>query len=538
METVHKIDLYIIDMLYIIIIQLITMSNFFSSQIIANEFMTFHTGTPPVELFSNPDERFGTLSITVAKTKKTTRPLYIQYTIDVSESMDEKSNNPSRLDYVKRTLVKMFEFLVETIETDVWIHVDTFSTDFSTIIDKVLLTKDNIKELIERVMSLKTIQLTNIELALNNSDITMTSTIQSNPEYNSIHLFLTDGDATVGSRSVDTLVKLVNPAYTNVFIGYGEDHNSQLLSKCANKTLKNKYLFVDNFENTGVVYGEVIHALLYSAVKDVSITMSSNNMIYDATNNQWVQTLQIPFLLSEKEHLYHVKSSSPEDAEAIITGTILNQLDSNLQLEITGENQILSTIMVLPKLEDEHGQIEIELVDLSKYIFRQKTMELLYTASKQYIYNDTMENFKQSLKDFYKKMRLYMEANSLNEDTFMKILCEDIHISYITLGTHEGAMLSESRNTSQRQQSNYRSGSNTYRILRQNAVCGGIQRSCSIQNHYQLEHDYCDEENIDEEVVDQGNNDPTDINNYNTSFIQEDIYSTQETLNIIRAVSS
>jgi hypothetical protein len=120
----------------------------------------------------------------------------------------------------------------------------------------------------------------------------------------------------------------------------------------------------------------------------------------------------------------------------------------------------------------------------------------------------------------------------------MKILCEDIHISYITLGTHEGAMLSESRNTSQRQQSNYRSGSNTYRILRQNAVCGGIQRSCSIQNHYQLEDDYCHEENIDEEVVDQGTNDPTDINNYNTSFIQEDIYSTQETLNIIRAVSS
>ena len=524
-------------MLYIIIIQPITMSNFSSSPIIANEFMTFHTGTLPVELFSNPEERFGTLSITVAKTKKTTKPLYIQYTIDVSESMDERSNSHSRLDYVKRTIVKMFEFLVETIETDVWIHIDAFSTDFITIIKKVLLTKDNIKELIERVMSLKTIQLTNIELALNNSNTTMTSTIQSNPEYNSIHLFLTDGDATVGSRSVDTLVKLVNPAYASVFIGYGEQHNSQLLSKCANKTLENKYLFVDNFENTGVVYGEVIHALLYSAVKDVSITMTENARIYDATNNKWVQTLQIPVLLSEKEHLYHVKSSLPEEAaEATITGTILNQLDSELQLEITGENQILSNIMTLPNLVDEDNVIEP--VDLSKYIFRQKTMELLYVASKQYIYDDNMENFKQSLKAFYKQMRLYMEENGLNEDTFMKILCEDIHISYVTLGTDQGSMLSESRNTSQRQQSNYRSGSNTHRILRQNAVYGGIQRSCSIQNDYQLEDHYCDEENIEEEVVDERTNDPTDINNYNTDFIQEDVYSTQETLNIIRAVSS
>jgi len=256
----HKIDPYIIDMLYVINIQLITMSNFSSNPIIANDIMTFHTGTLPIELFSNSEERFGTLSITIAKTKKTTMPLYIQCTIDISESMSEETNRHSRLDYVKRTLVKMFEFLVETIDTDVWIHIDAFSTDFITIIDTILLTKDNIKELIEKVMSLKTIHLTNIELALNNSDITMTSTIQSNPEYSTLHLFLTDGDATVGSRSIDTLVKLVNPAYTTVFIGYGAQHNSALLSKCASKTLQNKYLFVDNFENTGIVYGEVIHS--------------------------------------------------------------------------------------------------------------------------------------------------------------------------------------------------------------------------------------------------------------------------------------
>jgi hypothetical protein len=53
-----------------------------------------------------------------------------------------------------------------------------------------------------------------------------------------------------------------------------------------------------------------------------------------------------------------------------------------------------------------------------------------------------------------------------------------------------------------------------------------------------LEDEYCDEENIEEEPVYERTNDPTDINNYNTDFIQEDVYSTQETLNIIRAVSS
>ena len=516
------------------------MSNFSSTSIIANECMVFHTAPLPVEIFSNPDERFGSLSITISKTKKTTKPLYIQCTIDISDSMSEKTNQYSRLDYVKRTIAKMFEFLVGNIETDIWVHIDTFSTNFTTIIGTVLLTKENVEELIEKVMALKTMYMTNIELALNKSDKIMRSEIQSNPEYNAIHLFLTDGDATAGANSVDTLVKLVNPEYTNVFIGYGAQHNSVLLSKCANKTLKNIYLFVDNFEYTGVAYGEVLHDLLYSAVKDVSITMSPGASIYNAVNNQWVQTLLIPALLSEKEHLYNIKSSTPENAEATLEGTIMNQLDSDVTLEITGDKQILSNIVTLPNLIDENNVIQP--VDLSKYIFRQKTMELLYTASKINRYSPIAEDVKKSLKEFFKEMRMYMEANHLMEDTFMKILCEDIHLSYVTLGTEEGCMLSESRNTSQRQQTAYRSGSESCQrqfapvhMVRQNAcvIDNDIQRCSSIQ--YDYEEIVEDENNENNNYVDP--NDPYDIENYNTAFIKDDIYSTQQTIEITRAVS-
>ena len=520
------------------------MSHFASNPIIANECMLFHTQEFPVEIFSNPEERFGTLSITVSKTKKTTKPLYIQCTIDNSDSMSEQSANHSRLDYVKRTIVKMFEFLVETIETDVHVHVDTFSTNFTTLIDTILLTKENAKEITEKVMSLDTQHMTNIELALNNSDKKMMSILDSNPEYNAIHLFLTDGDATIGSRNVDTLVKLVNPHYTTVFIGYGAQHNSNLLSKCANKTVHNKYVFVDNFEYTGIVYGEVLHGLLYSAVKDVTITMSPDSFIYDAMSNQWVQTLMIPSLLSEKEHVYHVKSTSQQDSQAIVAGTIQNQLDSHGRtINITGENEILSSIDQLPNLTDENNIVEA--VDLSKYIFRQKTMEMLYAASKLHTHKKSILELKEELKVFYKQMQLYMEAKGLKKDTFMKILCEDVYICYSTLGTNEGCMLSESRNTSQRHQTVYRCGSETHRgkrnrIVRQNANCS-IQRSCSIQNHYDLEEPETYQENPDEyEEKDETTNDPndaTDIDNYNTEFINEQVYSTQQTIEVTRAVS-
>jgi von Willebrand factor type A domain len=515
------------------------MSNFSSNPIIATNYLEFHTEAFPVEIFSNPDEQFGILSITVSKTKKTEKPLYIQCTIDNSDSMSDKTNKHSRLDYVKRTIIKMFEFLVENVETAVWIHVDTFSTNFSTIIGRVLLTKENVEDSIQKVMSLKTLDMTNIELALNSSDKIMTSMIQSNPEFNVVHLFLTDGEPTAGSMSVDTLVKLVNPKYTNVFIGYGAQHNSALLSKCANKTLQNKYLFVDNFENTGVVYGEIIHTLLYSAVKDVSITMSQDAFIYDAVKNQWVQTLMVPVLLSEKEHVYHVKSSSPETVIATLEGTIQNQLDNDgVSVDITGENEMLCNTYTLPNL--------VNPVNLSKYIFRQRTMELLYQASKIDKNHESIVKIKKDLKDFFKQMRLYMEANDLSEDTFMKILCEDIHLSYLTIGTDEGCMLSESRNTSHCQQTLYRSGSDSCRrplsnnIRRQNAVCNDIQRSYSIQHYDNQQGDEC-EDHEDVEEDEQYNivksDDPNDIENYNTAFIREDIYSTQETIEITRAIS-
>jgi hypothetical protein len=346
-------------------------------------------------------------------------------------------------------------------------------------------------------------------------------------------------------------VKLVNTEYTNVFIGYGAQHNSELLSKCANKTLQNKYLFVDNFENTGVVYGEIIHTLLYSAVKDVSITMSPDALIYDAVKNQWVQTLMVPALLSEKEHMYHVKSSSPETVIATLEGTIQNQLDDDglmiddcpISIEITGENEILCSICKFPDLISDDGVTCP--VNLSKYIFRQRTMELLYESSKINKNPESIVKIKKDLKHFFKQMRLYMEENDLSEDTFMKILCEDIHLSYLTIGTDEGCMLSESRNTSHYQQTLYRSGSDSCRrpqsnIRRQHAVSNHIQRSYSIQQYDNQEGDECeDHEDVEEDEQHKiaKSDDPNDIENYNTAFIREDIYSTQETIEITRAIS-
>ena len=103
----------------------------------------------------------------------------------------------------------------------------------------------------------------------------------------------------------------------------------------------------------------------------------------------------------------------------------------------------------------------------------------------------------------------------------MKILCEDIHISYSTLGSREGNMLSQSRNTSQIDQSCHRSGS-AYVIGR------NIRRIVHLSDD---ENSNSDSDSDNDSVSTNVNK--YDISNYNNQFITEDVYSTQDTIRTI-----
>ena len=490
------------------------------SSIISNKQLMFHNKTMPIKLFENPTDIFGTLTIKLAKTNKTKKPLFIKSTIDVSGSMDEDSDkNGTRLDYVKRTIIKMLNFLVKTVESDVWIQIDSFSNTFNTVIKKVLLTTSNIDNIINDINNVTSDSMTNIGLAITESNKIIESVMKEHPEYKVIHLFLTDGDPTVGEKNTNKLANMVNSAHTNVFIGYGMQHNAKLLRAFSNKGINNKYMLVDNFENTGLVYGEIIHSLLYSVLENGIITMSDGSLIYDAKTNCWEKSIEIPSLISEKENIYHIKSinsMNPNNITCSLSGNIVNTDNNNTEKF----HCIIKQDEGKDEVKDENNN------DLSKYIFRQITMELLYKAANIGI-EDSISSLKREMKTVFKKMKMYMNTNNLEEDIFMKILCEDIHISYSTLGSREGTMLSQSRNTSQIDQSCHRSGSEYVRVR-------NIRRFLSDDDS-----DYDNDSDSDNDVYSNSDNDNDsistlvnkyDIGNYNNQFITEDIYSTQDTI--------
>lgn len=475
------------------------MSSFVSS-IISNKQLVFHNKTMPIEIFQNPTDVFGRLSVTLEKTNKTTKPLFIKSTIDVSGSMDEDSDkNGTRLDYVKRTLIKMLQFLVKTVESDVWIQIDSFSNTFDTVVKKVLLTSDNINNMMNNINEVTSDSMTNIGLGLIESNKILDSAMKEHPEYKIVHLFLTDGEPTAGERDAKELANMVNPEYSNIFIGYGMEHNAKLLKAFSNRGINNKYMLIDNFENTGLVYGEIVHSLLYSVLENVTITMSEGSLIYDARTNQWEQSLRVSSLLSEKENTYHIKThSSPSfDVTCSLSG-IMSDTNDDYECVIG------------------HSDSESSEVDLSKYIFRQMTMELLHKASNICLY-DNITSLKNEMKLFFKKMNMYMNDNQLQNDAFMKILCEDMHISYSTLGSSEGNMLSQSRHTSQIDQSCHRSGS-------------GYRMRVFGRQHATVDSDSDSDSDADSESTEMNK---YDIDKYDNAFITDDIYSTQNTIDTI-----
>jgi hypothetical protein len=198
-------------------------------------------------------------------------------------------------------------------------------------------------------------------------------------------------------------------------------------------------------------------------------------------------------MVSEKEYIYHIKNKIHDSTSVSISGTsVLNN-------------------------EFSHTFVNKQPEDLSKYIFRQKTMELLNEAVKER--TDSFTDIKKRLNTLFTDIRKYMSEHESN-DTFMQTLCDDIYICYKTLGTKHGRMFSISRNTSQREQSYYRASSSLVELPE-------VKRQiCDIfipEPEYML---YQEEPVLDE------------IDNYTLRYENDSTFINDETVNFINSMSS
>jgi hypothetical protein len=399
---------------------------------------------------------FGILQYKVKKNSIYKRELFFIFTIDCSASMLQTcSDNEKKINHILKTLENIILLLVDQKDMYVCISIYTFDHDIYPIVEEIVIDNDSLNFILQQIKSIEPHGMTNIQKPLINADIIIGKYLHDNPEHEIYHLFMTDGEVNKGMDDPELLKKIVNNKACNLFIGFGIGHNSHLLHKLSSESV-NRYYFIDKLKNAGLVYGEIIHNILYKSYSCVNIHIN-NGFIYDWKLNKWVKDLFIGNVISEDYKTFQIITLDPSLFSCEING---NKIDNvSFHETITNNNSSINSVLDT-KMDSEF--------DLTKYKFRLHTLHLLYQIigihytspmkcerKRMITYNQKRTDLFEKLQDMLQNMKHYMENNSLQEDELLLSLCDDIYIAYSLFNSKYGSMYCLSRMNSQGFQSIY-----------------------------------------------------------------------------------
>ena len=414
-------------------------------------------------LFSGMD--FIKLKFTMAKGEITTNPKRIHFKLDRSGSMGDRcKDGRTQMDHALHTLQNMVRFFAEHPEANVEINIASFDDKLEENLTTTCLTTENINEIIAKIQMIYQRGSTDIGIALED---TLKNTKERNEEQ--IQIFMTDGQVTAGEENPQKLKQLVDSSVTNVFIGFGQNHDANLLS-ILSSVPGASYSFVDAIERAGLVYGEILTNLMYKVAGKTTLTLE-NAEIYDYITNIWTNKLTLDSLISETSKTFYLRRSTTERDRKIVINVSTNQ-----------------------------GQITLEsetptYTDLTNEIYRYKTQELLYDTrkkSEEQSYSNSKEH-KKKLKDFLAELKGYMKRTNQECNEFLKTLTDDIYILLKTFGTEYGIMYSATRHNTQGRECSYNVTElpEETGMYRQNAI---TRQNATVftQDQYQyLDEDQC-----------------------------------------------
>ena len=425
------------------------------------------------------NSRFGVLSLKSISTPLTETELDFIFKVDCSGSMsDSCSDERTKMQHIIHTLTNMILYFKENPSLNVNVTIHAFDNKIFNIVERTPVNETTYEEIISLINTIKPQGSTNIENALKDTKEYTKQLSEEYPNTEKIHIFMTDGHVTSGNQEHSILCSLVDKSIQNVFIGFGTDHDASLLNSISEGD-KSNYYFIDKLENAGLVYGEILHGIVYKFLENITITIS-NGLIYNYNTNTWNTSLNINKLASESNKHYHVVSITPQQFAVKITGVTTNT-KKNVITFVNAENKP---------------------ADLTKYIYRQLTQQILFKVNKynkenkdKINYYDFVEEDEKLLKEQNKKLKLelqdlfneikkYMSDNNLLEDTLLKNLCDDLYICHKTFGTQLGDMFCTARGNSQGQQRAYTA---TY-------LCNGISNIIYNRNFDNSYDDDDDEE--------------------------------------------
>lgn len=369
---------------------------------------------------------FGVLELETKSFPMTKKTQFLLFNIDCSGSMGDicDDNHISKLDLIIHTLKNMIILIKDINDIQVYIQVNAFDNISQTIIEKTLINSFTYESIIDKINKMTPGGMTHIENALKS----IAKMEYNEDEEDLTHIFMTDGNITDGNTNAHQLYGMLNINYTHIFIGLGKEHDAILLNTLSEMN-KNKYYFIDTIQNTGLVYGEILHNILYKVAYDVCISVD-NGSIFNWKSNSWSCYLYLDTLISDSKLIFQIQKQSPKH-------------DLNISITFTNYDHIeklyTSYTISIP---------ERSPTDLRNYMYRTITQSLLHGVKHMNNKNDINE-MKLDLKMLLDEMKTYIKETSQTNNVFMKVLCDDVYITYKTIDTRYKDMYSCSRQCSQ-----------------------------------------------------------------------------------------
>ena len=436
------------------------LTTLFTEQSIQFHLNDLDTNLVPVPI---SDAKFGILNLKSVSSPLTEETLEFIFQIDRSGSMRDRClDGRTKMEHIIHTLNNIVNYFLENRSLKVFITVEAFDDLLYTIVERTNITEENYREILTKIDGVTPKNNTDIGKALTRVNRISADLKSQFPDHKIVHIFMTDGVISQGVTNHKILSKLIDRDIINAFIGFGFDHDASVMNALSDGP-NSSYYFIDKLENAGFVYGEILHGVVYRFLTDVVITINEG-LIYNFKTNEWATSLAVGEIVSESNKTYHIISNNPSMCSAELTFR-----------------------KVVDNIEDNIVILREEDVDLTKYIFRQRTQQHLYRAKEFITKNrsepdmwpveqqiDSTTSEKQQLKiqltDYLTELKKFMTDNSLMSDPFYTNLCDDIYISIKTFSTNYGEMYVNARLTSQ----------GTQRAYNVTKIPEIVERSCGI----------------------------------------------------------
>lgn len=192
------------------------------------------------------------------------QPVHLITLLDTSGSMNEED----KLINVISSLKAMLEHMTSSD----YLTLITYSTTSKLRLNQKLMTPEGKEETVYVLNQLHSGGMTNMSSAI----LLGTESLLNNPSIKECMLLLTDGHANVGVAEPDELVTLLqgtmttHPSLSYTTIGYGIDHNAELLTRLAAEG-GGSYNVVKSLEDTAVVFGDILGGLLTCVAQNVKV---------------------------------------------------------------------------------------------------------------------------------------------------------------------------------------------------------------------------------------------------------------------------